>query len=322
MAPKKLTETDKRDILARYRQSDETTSTLAGQYGVSTSTISRLLKQSLSEKEYDSLIQQKRLAAGKSQLELELPPVEPPVVVEEDVPPADPADEIDADKPAPRRRRRSSAPLETDTPSVQPVIQEQEAVAEVATVTSPVPEVAEPMRAELPAVIEELQVEVREKLLNVEELDELDDEDDDLDEDDEDDDDDLLDEDDEDEDDDDDLEGFAPMQIQDAKQLQVMPLTESVIPRICYLVVDKSAELITRPLKDFANLGQVSGAEEQEKTLPVFDNHRVAKRFMRRMQRVVKIPDGRVLFKVSSYLQAKGITRLLIDGRVYSLGES
>jgi len=45
----------------------------------------------------------------------------------------------------------------------------------------------------------------------------------------------------------------------------------------------------------------------------------VAKRFMRRMQRVVKIPDGRVFLKVGSYLQAKGITRLLIDGQVYSL---
>ncbi len=319
MAPKKLTETDKRDILARYRQSDETTSTLAGQYGVSTSTISRLLKQSLSEKEYDSLIQQKRLAAGKSQLELELPPVAEPVAVQEDVPPPE---EVDSVKPSPRRRRRSSAPQEVDIPMAQPITSSPaDAVAEVAAIASPVPEATDSVFADLPAVIEELQVEVKEKLLNVEELDELDDEDDELD----DDEDDELDDDEDDELDDDedaDLEGFAPMQIQDAKQLQVLPLTESVIPRICYLVVDKSAELITRPLKDFANLGQVSGAEEQEKTLPVFDNHRVAKRFMRRMQRVVKIPDGRVLFKVSSYLQAKGITRLLIDGHVYSLDES
>jgi hypothetical protein len=259
------------------------------------------------------------LAAGKSQLELELPPVAEPVAVKEDVSP--PPEEVDSAKPSPRRRRRSSAPQEADIPTAKPVTPSLAAVAEMAAIASPGPETTAPVLTELPAVIEELQVEVKEKLLNVEELDELDDEDDELDDEDEDD---ELDEDEDDEldEDDDDLEALAPMQIQDAKQLQVLPLTESVIPRICYLVVDKSAELITRPLKDFANLGQVSGAEEQEKTLPVFDNHRVAKRFMRRMQRVVKIPDGRVLFKVSSYLQAKGITRLLIDGHVYSLDES
>jgi hypothetical protein len=37
------------------------------------------------------------------------------------------------------------------------------------------------------------------------------------------------------------------------------------------------------------------------------------------MQRVVKVPDSKVITKVSGYLQAKGITRLLIDGQVYSL---
>jgi hypothetical protein len=94
---------------------------------------------------------------------------------------------------------------------------------------------------------------------------------------------------------------------------------ENAIPKICYVVVDRASELITRPLKDFAELGQIPSHEVQEKTLPIFDNHRIAKRFMRRMQRVVKVPDGRVFSKVRPYLQAKGITRLLIDGQVYSL---
>jgi len=73
-------------------------------------------------------------------------------------------------------------------------------------------------------------------------------------------------------------------------------------------------------LKDFGDLGQIPETEFQAKTLPVFDNHRVAKRYSNpRTQRVIKLPDGRVLSKASSHLQAKGITRVLIDGRVYSL---
>ena len=140
--------------------------------------------------------------------------------------------------------------------------------------------------------------------------DDLDDDldDDDLDDDDLDDDADLSDEGD-----------FTGIQVRSDRQIQVLPLSEATIPRTCYVVVDRASELITRPLKDFAELGQIPTEEIQEKTLPIFDNHRIAKRFLRRMQRVVKVPDGQILKKVRPYLQAKGITRLLIDGQIYSL---
>ena len=75
MSPKKLTEDDKQEILDLYRQTPETTSTLAERFGVSSSTISRFLKMSLSENEYEVLIQQKRLARvskADSQLSLSL----------------------------------------------------------------------------------------------------------------------------------------------------------------------------------------------------------------------------------------------------------
>ena len=101
--------------------------------------------------------------------------------------------------------------------------------------------------------------------------------------------------------------------------IQISPLSEASLPKICYLVVDRAAELITQPLKAFGELGQIPVAEIREKTLPVFDNHRVARRFATRNQRVFKIPDGNMLKKAAPYLQAKGITRLLIDGQVYSL---
>ncbi|MGE5655267.1 MAG: hypothetical protein ACM37W_01380, partial [Actinomycetota bacterium] len=109
------------------------------------------------------------------------------------------------------------------------------------------------------------------------------------------------------------------LQLRPKTIVQVLPLSEASLPRICYLVVDRAAELITRPLKAFGELGQIPAEEIGEKTLPVFDNHRVARRFSTRNQRVCKVPDGRLLQKTAPYLQAKGITRLLIDGQVYSL---
>ena len=62
MSPRKLTEDDKQNILKLYRNSEATTSTLASRYEVSSSTISRFLKNKLSSAEYEDLIQQKRLA--------------------------------------------------------------------------------------------------------------------------------------------------------------------------------------------------------------------------------------------------------------------
>ncbi len=99
----------------------------------------------------------------------------------------------------------------------------------------------------------------------------------------------------------------------------MLPLSEASLPKICYLVVDRSAELVARPLREFSDLGRIPVEEVQQKTLPIFDNHRVAKRFSNRSQRVIKVPDGQMLQKTCSHLKAKGITRLLIDGQVYSL---
>ena len=104
-----------------------------------------------------------------------------------------------------------------------------------------------------------------------------------------------------------------------ASDVDVLPLSEASLPKICYLVVDRSAELIARPLREFSDLGRIPGSEIQERTLPVFENHKVARRFSNRSQRVIKVPDGQMLQKTCSHLQAKGITRLLIDGQVYSL---
>ncbi|MEB3274557.1 MAG: hypothetical protein VKJ85_12295 [Prochlorothrix sp.] len=101
--------------------------------------------------------------------------------------------------------------------------------------------------------------------------------------------------------------------------LQVLPLTVANLPETGYLVIDRSAELVTCPLATFEELGQIPPTEAQQKTLPLFDNHRVARRFSRQNQRVVKVPNTYMIHKTLNCLGAKGITRLLVDGQVYSL---
>ena len=66
MAPTKLTEAEKETIFRLYRETDETTSTLSRQYGVSVSTITRLLKSKLPLEEYEDLVRSKRSGLSRS----------------------------------------------------------------------------------------------------------------------------------------------------------------------------------------------------------------------------------------------------------------
>lgn len=328
MSPRKLTATDKSEILKLYRQLEETTSTLASRYGVSNSTISRLLKSSLLESDYEVLIQQKRAnrtpgsasSSVSETIEIHETPVESddaessPIIqtIQPEVE-VEPEDEYLTAGELRRRRRRSS--MATELTSAQAIQTE----LPLELTTSP-PANNFDQLSERFDEISCAQTSDLEDLLNEEDLMDLDDED--LDEDDED-----LDEDDEDLDDDweddaldtDNQVRIKTSRIQSGAQVQVLPLSEASLPKTCYLVVDRSAELIARPLKEFGDLGRIPAEEVLEKTLPVFDNHRVARRFSNRSQRVIKVPDSRMIQKTRSHLQAKGITRLLIDGQVYSL---
>jgi hypothetical protein len=379
MAPKKLTEADKTSILSLYRQPQETTSTLAERYGVSNSTISRLLKASLPEDEYSVLIQQKRGATDRvitaDNAEATAEPVVMAVVaavpdavdakpspkpktkprsqnVAEVVPEAEPVDtaalplaeqiaaEVSASAAKPLRKRRSRAVEEpvaaiAETPpaivDVIPRAADEEPTQ--LSLPEPIPETPAPetLAPEKPArpvlksaqtVSAEAQPAIVELLDATESLDAAEALDDDWDDDNV-----GLDDDYGDDDDGDDDDNVYPWEsgngaAANLEALEIFPLTAAALPPLCYVVVERtSSELVVLPLRTFAELGQIPEEEGDSRTLPVFENHNVARRFSRRNQRVVKVPDGSLLQTTSSYLQAKGITRLFIDGQVFSLGQ-
>lgn len=331
MAPSKLSDTDKQAITELYCQPGETTSTLADKFGVSTSTVSRVLKQQLSPEDYERLTQWKR-SGERGALDLSFhtgrsdraqtsasPPPQDFVSKGADI---DIDAETDADaeaetesfrEPDPsasRRTRKRSTPRSNVTPSRgsddQLPLQLDAPEAELSSL--------EP--GTLAADLEAETAEITEGDIAA------DWDDDDLDDADEYEDDDEY----EDEEEEDDLEEWdgeseaddTPVPVRQ-EHLEILPFDRLDLQKACYLVVDRLSELITCPLKEFSELGIIPEEEEQARTLPVFDNHRVARRFSRRNQRIIKIPNGAMLTKTQHYLQAKGITRLLFDGQVYSL---
>lgn len=288
MTRSKLTNTEKTQIIDLSQQPGATVASLADQFGVSTTTIRRILKTSSS----------------------------PPSITDSPAGPSQEVIPLAIDPPSPRTEKPRRRLRNRDEPD--PVTSMPSPSREPSPPPSAVPEAT--LQGELP-VEREIPVFATDPDLDSSDLLELEDDDDDDLEDLEDDDLDLdgtL-EDDESFRELDDGDTHSGSRIAPETLVQVLPLAEAAIPRTVYLVVDRSAELITRPLKEFGDLGQIPPEEIQEKTLPVFDNHRVARRFSNRMQRVIKLPDGTLLQKTGAQLHAKGITRLLINGQVYSL---
>ncbi|WP_019508432.1 hypothetical protein [Pleurocapsa sp. PCC 7319] len=349
MSPRKLTEDDKQNILKLYRNSEATTSTLASRYEVSSSTISRFLKNKLTPAEYEDLIQQKRLArtprGEKSTPKVEqtatstkkkspskstktkpktVPDQTEEVVADEDANVADLTIDSAATDPKsiPVRRRRSSVNLEQEEfieeskLSELAIEQSNDDTSEVIATDRPSTTLSDrgPIlktdRVDLEEQDEddednEVEIITLKEMLG-EDLEDINEEEDD--------------EDDEDVWEDDTEESITFSRNSESfSDIQILPLSKASLPRSCYLVIDRSAELIVKPLADFADLGLIPQEETKQRTLPVFDNHRIAKRFSHRRERVIKVPDSRMLQKTSRHLQDKGITRLLIDGQIYSL---
>lgn len=324
MTVKKLSDTDKNEILKLYRETGETTSTLAERYGVSNSTISRLLKVTLPEEEYEVLISSKRAArtphseATQTILsEADNTAQQPPEITES------PVEEI-RNSPVVRQKQPRTATL-VDTPDPPQQLQLLDILSpdesRFTQDDEPI-EQAEVEEVERPKLVRDSSHAIASSddqnaeantIAQMLGEDLIDDDESELDDDDDDDDDDF--------DDDFEEEPFPLRKPIPANRslVQVLPLSEATLPKTCYLVIDRSSELITRPLRDFGDLGQIPNTETQQKTLPVFDNHRVARRFSTKRDKVIKIPDSKLLQKTRSHLQAKGITRLLVDGQVYSL---
>ncbi|MEM1171134.1 MAG: transcriptional regulator [Cyanobacteria bacterium P01_H01_bin.35] len=307
MTPTKLSDSEKLEIVELYQTTEENTITLADRYGVSSSTIRRLLQSNIPEDEYKELVQQKQKRPSRSQknIDYENNNLDESAARESLEPEGSDYREGEADGVIKRRRRRSSSFNDDETeeltelPKLSLAPQENQKLNDTFKGNYPPTEEIE----------EILAADLREQPENLDDFenDDLEDFDDEFDDEDRFDEEEVVES----------SDNLFPNYNQ--SEVEIYTLTESVLPKTCYLVVDKFTELVTKPLIAFRELGQIPVEESQEKTLPIFDNHRVAHRFSTHNQKVLKVPDGKMLQKTAVYLQAKGITRLLIDGQVYKL---
>ncbi|NJN76432.1 MAG: hypothetical protein HC796_09905 [Synechococcaceae cyanobacterium RL_1_2] len=202
----------------------------------------------------------------------------------------------------PEAEAQAPAPIKDEQPELEVVAIEPSAVTAVPRLKLKGDKVAEPKPTL--SIEEEEVMDTQANALTIKEMigeDVDDDDDDDYDE--EDDGDDGDDGEDEDED----------------NPVEIMPLAEAVWPRVVYLIVDRNGELMTRTLQEFRYLGPVPATEANEVALPIFDNHRVAKRYTNKREKVIKIPDCGLFQKTTPNLRSKGISRILMKSHIYTL---
>ena len=90
-------------------------------------------------------------------------------------------------------------------------------------------------------------------------------------------------------------------------------------PEIVYMVVDKKIELETKYLREYPDWQFLSQEELNRKTIEIYADIKIAKRYCNKEQKVIKVPNTNVFKIVAPLLVAKGISRIVSKDRLISL---
>ena len=103
------------------------------------------------------------------------------------------------------------------------------------------------------------------------------------------------------------------------KDLSSVPISETSLPKVVYMVVDKKIELEIKTLGDFPEWQFLSENELKRKTIQLFTDLKTAKRNCGNDQKVLKVPNTRVFEIVAPILTSRGISRIISDNQLISL---
>jgi len=103
------------------------------------------------------------------------------------------------------------------------------------------------------------------------------------------------------------------------KDLASVPISEVQLPKVVYMIVDKNIELAIKDLKDFPQWNFLSHEELNRKTIEIYLDIKNAKRFCKKDQKVIKVPNSDVFRIVAPILISKGISRIVSPDKLISL---
>ncbi len=103
------------------------------------------------------------------------------------------------------------------------------------------------------------------------------------------------------------------------KDFSSIPISEIKFPKIGYMIVDKKIELETKTLNDYPQWQFLSKNELMRKTIEIFFDLKIAKRFCTSDQKVIKVPNTEVFKIVAPNLLSRGISRIVSPDQLIAL---
>ena len=103
------------------------------------------------------------------------------------------------------------------------------------------------------------------------------------------------------------------------KDLSSVSISEVNLPKVVYMVVNKQIELETKSLKNYAEWSFLSEEDLERKTIEIFFDLKIAKRFCSKEQKVIKVPNSNVFKIVAPILVSRGISRIVSSDLLIAL---
>ena len=103
------------------------------------------------------------------------------------------------------------------------------------------------------------------------------------------------------------------------KDLSSIHITDVILPKTVYMIVDKKNELETKYLKDYPEWQFLSQNELNRKTIQIHVDPKVAKIYCNNGQKVIKVPNTNVFKIVAPILVSRGISRIVSEDNLISL---
>ena len=103
------------------------------------------------------------------------------------------------------------------------------------------------------------------------------------------------------------------------KELSSIPISDVDFPRVVYMIVDKKIELEIKLLKDFPEWAFLPIDDLNRKTIEIYFDLKIAKRFCSKDQKVIKVPNTDVFKLVAPVLISRGISRIVSADKLIAL---
>ena len=103
------------------------------------------------------------------------------------------------------------------------------------------------------------------------------------------------------------------------KDLASIEISEFDFPKIVYMIVNNKIELETKLLKEYPEWNFLPQNDLDRKTIEIYIDLKIAKRFCNKDQKVIKVPNTNVFKIVAPLLCARGISRIISDTRLIAL---